>query len=321
MSSQKTKATRRRRKPTVLSEMVTRRARDTAALVASIRVHKADVGATLNERFAPALLAGETVPDWELTLELAGRCVQLAFDHLDELDDRHFLAKSARAHHAIELDRLAKRELYPQAVAVRRQIDDAFGREAGSDLHTFTGKTPRTPARLRKHAERAVSRLGNPDRLLPPRKVAGESLDRACHPGGGQMEHWKRRLQAPLRQLAAVDEQLSQAKAELNAVAGRRKLAMKHFDVVYAESLRLVEAAYLMAGIRGARVKSLRPYAERRRLARWARKKREARNAGQPALPPAGQGAASARTRDRRRLPKAAFATVSRWLKRNLAFG
>ncbi len=133
------------------------------------------------------------------------------------------------------------------------------------------------------------------------------------------MEHWQRRLQQPLGRLAAVDEQLSQAKAELNAVAGRRKLAMKHFDVVYAESLRLVEAAYLMAGIRGAMVQSLRSQPERRRLARWARRKREARAARQAAAAAAVTGATP--TQDRRRMPAGALATVSKWLKRKLAFG
>ncbi len=100
--------------------------------------------------------------------------MQLAFDRLDELDDRHFVAKAQRAFLAGEVDRLAKQELYPQAVDVRRQIDAAFGREAGCDIHTFTGRTPRSAARLQQHAERAVSRLGNKARELPaPRTMAG----------------------------------------------------------------------------------------------------------------------------------------------------
>ncbi len=184
--SHKTARARGRRKRTELSEMVTRRARDTAALVASIRVHKADVGAALGRRFVPALRDGETAPDHELSLELAGRSVQLAFDRLDELDDRHYLAKAHRAHLAREVDRVAKQELYPQAVDVRRQIDAAFGREAGCDLHSFTGRTPRSAERLRQHVERAVSRLGNPHRVLPAAQtMAGEPVVCRCRAESG----------------------------------------------------------------------------------------------------------------------------------------
>ncbi len=71
-ASQRRKAAR-----TELSEAVVRRERKMLALVASIRVHKAEVAATLRRCLAPALRAGEAVPDHELTLELAGRCVEL----------------------------------------------------------------------------------------------------------------------------------------------------------------------------------------------------------------------------------------------------
>ncbi len=130
---------RRRRKRTELSEMVTRRAGETAALLAAVRVHKAEVGAGVRERFAPTLRDGEAMPDHELSLELAGRSVELAFERLDELDNRHRMAKGRRAEIAGEADRIAKEELYPVAVAARRRIDEAFGRRSGAELHTFTG--------------------------------------------------------------------------------------------------------------------------------------------------------------------------------------
>ncbi len=299
MSSNKHPRTRAAR--TVLSEMVTRRARDTAALLASIRVHKRGAAAVLDQRFAPALRAGEALPDHALTLELTGRSVQLAFDRLDALDDRHFLTKANRAHLARELDRLGRQQLYPEAVAVRRQIDAAFGRQAGSDLHTFVGKTPRTPSRLQKHVERAVSRLGNPHRELPVKIVDGEPVDR---------QGWQRRLETPLRKLAAVDVDLSRAKAELNSVSGRRQQAMEHFDAVYREAFRLVEATFLMAGISKKMTKSLRSTAERRRLARWAKKKRQAR---------AASAAGNAELQASR--PARLVVAVSDWLKRRWSPG
>ncbi len=303
---------RKKRARTVLSEMVTRRARDTAALRASIQTYKQQVAAALGERLAPALRDGETMPDHELHLELASRCVQLAFDRLDELDDHHEIAKAQRAHLARELDRMAKQELYPQAVAVRQQIDAVFGRETGSELHTFTGKTPRTPSWLLKHVERAVFRLGSPSRILAARtSLAGGPVDLEAA-GDGQIELWRRRLAEPLRRVAAVDDELSRRTAELDALSGRRKQAMQHFDAVYSESLRLVEAAFVMAGLSEGMIKSLRCNFERRRLVHWARKKRQARD-GSPA--PAA-GASAARPAARRRPAPRALAAVSRWLRR-----
>ncbi len=302
----------RKRAKTILSEMVTRRARDAAALLASIRVHKARVATTLSERFTPALRAGEAIPDHELTLELAGRCVQRAYDHLEELDDLHCLAKADRAHFARELDRVAKQELYPEAVGVRRQIDAAFGRQAGSELHTFTGKTPRTASRLLKHVERAVSRLGNPNRVLPLASVAGEPNDRAA---------WRLRLQTPWRKLTEIDDDLAQRTSLLNTLGGRRQRAMQHFDAVYADTFRLVEAAFLMAGIDPKMIKSLRSGIERRHLARRARKKRETRANGQATAGGAALPAESTPAEPTHRSSPGAFATVSRWLKRRWILG
>ncbi len=112
---------RKKARPTVLSEMIVQRCEDTMALVASIRVYKADVAAALGEQYTPALRDGETLPDYQLNLELAGRSVQLAYDRLEEIDDTYWLAKSRHAWQVRELDRLAKKELYPLFIDVRRQ--------------------------------------------------------------------------------------------------------------------------------------------------------------------------------------------------------
>ncbi len=304
---------RRRKQPTKLSEMVTRRAREAAALATSIRVHKTEVAAGLSDWLAPALRDGQAVPDHELTLALAGRSVQLAFDRLDELDDRHDFKKAERAHQAREADRLAKQELYPHAVAVRRQIDAAYGRKAGSHLHTFTGRIPRTPIRLKQHVERAVSRLGDPNRPRPPRlQAASEPVDH---------ESFKRRLEGPLRHLARAEDNLSRLKAEVDAVAIDRDRAMRRFDAVYAEAFHLVEAAFKMAGLSDNIVKSLRSLRERRRLAHWARRKRQARANHQAPAPAPIRHAEPPPAEKLRRKSEGAVAAVSRWLKRSRVFG
>jgi hypothetical protein len=291
--------------------MVTRRARETAALVASIRVHKAEVAARLSERLTPPLRAGEAMPDHALTLELAGRSVQLALDRLEDLDGRHHFAKAVRAHQAREHDLVAKQELYPRAVAVRRQIDAALGRRAGSELHTFSGKTPRAVDRLKRHVERAVGRLGDPDRELPPGRPAAD--------GPVDRRSWKRRLETPLEKLNEADERLSRLSADLDDVAHQRRLAMQRFDAVYGDALHLAEAVYRMAGLDRQAVKSLRSYVEHRRLAHDARRKREARG-GRGAGALLAEGGETATTRPMSRPSYRAAAVVGGWLRKRLAF-
>ncbi len=302
---------RRKAARTELSEAVVRREREMLALVASIRVHKAGVAASLRQRFTPALRAGEAVPDHELTLELAGRSVELAFERLDELDDRHRRLKAERAHAARDVEWVAKQELYSQAVAVRGRIDAAFGRDAGSELHTFTGKTPRATGRLKAHVERAARRLGNPRRELPRGQVAGEPVDR---------DDWKRRLEGPLSDLVASDDRLSRLTAERDSVRDRRQQAMERFDTFYAQALHLAEAAYRMAGLDKRMVKSLRSGVERRRLALRARKKREARTGWPDASSPAADTGGSLRQEAASHSGFGPVAAVSRWLGRMRVF-
>ncbi len=74
---------RRQRKRSELAEMVTRGAGEPAALLAAVRVHKAEVAAGARERFAPTLRDGEAMGDLEPAPNLAGRSVELAFERLD----------------------------------------------------------------------------------------------------------------------------------------------------------------------------------------------------------------------------------------------
>ena len=137
---------RSRRSRTVLSEMVTRRARDTAALVASVRVHKAEVAAALGSRWMPALRQDEAMPDHELTLDLAGRSVQAAFDRLDELDDRHHFAKASCAHEGREVDRLAT--VVGGRLRRRLELADAMARALTAVSGRFRGVAPSLASRM-----------------------------------------------------------------------------------------------------------------------------------------------------------------------------
>ncbi len=119
--------------------------------------------------------------------------------------------------------------------------------------------------------------------------------------------------------MTTAGEELGRLRAEVEAVRGRRQNAMEHFDTVYAESLRMVETAFVMAGIRGQRLKSLRPYYWRRRLVDWARKKRRVRAERRAAVAGGRAGAPAARAGWR--LPGLGLASVSKWLKRRRVFG
>ncbi len=315
-----TKQRRKRRKAkkrTVLPETVIRRARDTSALVSSIQVHKADVAAAIERRFSPALRDGETQPDHQLTLELAGRSVQLACDRLEDLDHAYFSARGDRILLTAEVDRVVKKELYPKFVEVRRQINAAYGRKAASELHTVTGRTPRTAALLKLHTKSAIISLGQSNSAPSSRHIiAGEPVDH---------ETWKRRLEKPYAKLTDLERQLSRRRAEVNTLSHRREQAKEHFDAVYAETYGLVKAAFLLAGAGQQTIKSLHPYMRRRRMASRARKEREARaaapaSAGGAETPPAETPPAEAPpTEERRRTFKGAVATAWGWLKKSRA--
>ena len=209
------------------------------------------------------------------------------------------------------MQRLAREELYPEAVSVRRWIDAALGRKDGATLHTFTGKTPRNAEPLKLHVERAVKRLANPKHRLPARKTFGEGVD---------YEAWRRRLEAPYRKLAEADQLRREKERQVTNLGRDRKEAMEEFDAVYAEALRYAEAALRMAGLPEKSIRGLRPYYQRRRLSKSARKKRQAR-AGRKAAEAATTKVAAEIGKEEEKPSEGAAVTAAAGSSNKRAFG
>ena len=177
---------RKRKKKTsglYLSAMVIHRIKDAMSLVASIERHQEMLVARLDERYSPRLRPGEALPDYGLFLELAVREMRAALDLLSELDDRVAFARTDQVCLGMERSKLVREELYPRTVAVRGEIDLAFGRLQGRLLHGMKGRTRRSPPALEAQLRRAVHRLADPERPSPPPKnLSNLSADQLkCH--------------------------------------------------------------------------------------------------------------------------------------------
>ena len=291
-----------------MSVMVLHRTKDAMELLSSIRAHKPRLAAAVAERYASRLREGESLPDYALLLELAGRDVKAALKRLIELDDKVDDAELNRDSLRLERNLLAAEELYPRAVSVRGEIDLACGREEGRHFHGMRGKTRRRAPLLLEQLRLLVIRLKNGKRL-PERKNPHARADR---------ERWIRMLMPRYDKLAQLNAEVERLRD--HAVPGlilEKNAAMKDFDATYGDALRLVTTTFRLARLHPGFIKKLKPYYQRRRLSRQAAKKRQARAAAAEAksapikLRPAGRESARV----------AVSKTVMQWLDKHRLFG
>ncbi|MCP3959768.1 MAG: hypothetical protein GY719_18120 [bacterium] len=260
------------RRGTNFSKMVVRRVGDMRALRSSVDVHRSRVAAGLGERLAAELAEGETLPDFDLTLDLVVRSAESALERLRAAERRYLGLQSEcrRIRHASE--KLARREVYPRVVSVRRLIEAQFGREHGRQVHGMAGRTLRKAKRLHGQLQYLVWTLEDVrSPLLPAPVLAGLAANRETWLG--EIEPGYRRLTDLLDEL--LDLELSEQEARDD-----RNVAMKTFDVAYGEALRLVHANFTFAGYGETLARRLRSYFQRRLHIRRAREKREARAEG-----------------------------------------
>ncbi len=287
--------------------MVLHRTKDAMELVSSIRAHKGRLAAAVAERYASRLREGESLPDYALQLELAGRDVKAALKRLIELDDQVDDAEVERDLLRLERNALAVEELYPRAVAVRGEIDLAFGREEGRHFHGMRGKTRRRAPLLLEQLRPLVIRLKNRKRL-PVRANPHARVDR---------HRWIRMLMPHYRKLTQLNSEVERLRDHV--VPGlilHKSAAMRAFDDAYGDALRLVTATYRLARLDPRLIQRLKPYYRRRRLSRQAKNKRQAR-----AVAEARAAAAKPRPAGRENARVAVSKTVMQWLDKHRLFG
>ncbi len=293
---------RKRKKKTsglYLSSMVINRIKDAMSLISSIQTYQEKLEAGLAERYSRRLRPGEAAPDYRLLLDLVVRDVRAALNLLSELDDQVAFARSDQVSRQMERSRLVREELHPRTVAVRGEIDLAFGRPQGSSLHGMKGRTRRSPPALQLQLRRAVYRLA--EREPPPPKNPHSIVDR---------DRWLRQLQPLYLKLVALSREIDLGRHAVPALTADKNRAMAAFDLSYRYALNLAKAAFAAAGLSGKPIENLKPYYQRRRLSAQARKKRLARAAA-VAVPE--QAAPPARDSDRVAVP----VSIARWLEDN----
>ena len=248
------------------------RAGDAEALEASIRVFKGRVAEGLGERLAPELAEGEALPDFGLSLELVGRSVESALEHLrvSEMEYLELGVRCARVRRAS--DKLARQEVYPRVVSVRRLIESQFGKEEGQLIHGKAGKTRRKPRRL--HGQLMVLVWALED------ASSGELPEPLFQGVTAKREEWLGEIKPGYEQLTELLDELAELEALEQSAQIDKNRAMQAFDDAYSEARRLVEAHFVFAGLGNRLTRWLRSNVHRRLLAREARRKREARADG-----------------------------------------
>ncbi len=247
------------------------RSRDTAALRSSVDVYKARVAAGLGERLAPELAEGETMPDFGLSLELVARSVESALERLEVAETRYLDQCQLFVMNRRESEKLARRQLHPRVVAVRRLIESQCGRKVGREVHGMTGRTLRKPGRLHSQMQHLVWALEAGRGELPPPLLESVASKR---------EQWLREIQPGYQRLTGLIEEQARLRARENLAQVEKDAAIEEFDAAYGEGRRLLAANFSFAGLADKLTRWLRSQVHQRLLAREARRKREERADG-----------------------------------------
>ncbi len=253
------------------STRVVRRKKAAGLLCGSIEKAKSQAAAGFRERFADELRDGEAAPDLTLALELAGRSVARAIEEL-EAADAVYCGQCVRRKYLHEACvEVARWEVYPELVDVRRAIDTAFGRNQSRYLHDMTGKTRRKPERLMPQLQKLVETLEDPELVLPKPIRPTSRVD---------PEGWLRQLEPGYLKLKSMLGKLELEQGREHRRREERDFELESFDIVYKDALAFVRSVFRLGGLSDRETWHLLPNIQRRRLRGKARQERQARAEG-----------------------------------------
>ncbi len=253
------------------STRVLRRLKAAGLLCGSIEKAKGKAAAGFRERFAAELRDGEEAPDLASALELAGRSVHRAIEELTAADDVYCAQGVRRKQLKGACVEVARWDVYPELVDVRRAIDTAFGRQEGQHLHEMKGKTQRSPEPLLTQVRGLVTTLKHP-KLVLPRPIRSSSR--------ADPEGWLRQLEPGYLKLKSMLDELEVAERREHKLREERDYELESFDIVYGEALAFVRSVFQLGGLSDRETWHLLPNVQRRRLRGKARQAREARAEG-----------------------------------------
>ncbi len=247
------------------------RTRDTAALRSSVDVYKEKVATGLGQRLAPELAEGEVLPDFGLSLELLARSVESALERLRVAETEYLDRATDSAVTRRKSEKLARGELHPRVVAVRRLIESQCGRKEGRQIHGMKGRTLRKPGRLHDQMRHLAWALEAGRGELPAPLLESVASKR---------EQWLGEIKPGYQRLTRLIEEQARLQARENLAQVEKDQAIEEFDAAYGEGRRLLAANFSFAGLADKLTRLLRSYVHRRLLAREAGRKREARAEG-----------------------------------------
>lgn len=251
------------------SKRLVHRIRAAESLLGAIQHHKEEIAAGIREKLGPHLGDGETLPDQILLLELAGRSVKAALAALRKADERYCWNVQDRWGVSKECTRVAREEVYPELVDVRRAMDGRFGRQSAYLVHGMKGDTSRQAADQHPILQRLVRTL----RAGPlPRPLQPDAPDER-QTWLSQLEPGYRRLDGLLKELVALEH--GEFRHRHN-----RDFEADCFDMVYDQALSYLRGALKVSGGDEEDVWHLLPEIQRRQLRRKARQEKEARAEG-----------------------------------------
>jgi hypothetical protein len=224
------------------------------AVLAAQRAHAGAVSPVITERLAPFLPEAATMPDFELVLQLIGSLLGWSSDRLMTLDKAQIdeLANDVEARLARDDAAAEVREIL---VMGRQTSLGLFGPPRTVQIFPIRGATAEQPDVLWRQAEHTLSRLRDPDFVLPVRTTGSIQFDPAEY--AAELEPATTRLRDALEAV-----KLNQRQAEWTV--GLKSEGMEEHDQVFRGCTRILSGFFVLGGRRDL-AERVRPSVRRRR--------------------------------------------------------
>lgn len=196
------------------------------------------VARQLEDLLAPELEDSRPMPDFEYVQQLLCSALERRWQTLSGADEDLQDARSERhelvGRRAVDVGRL-RREL----IDLRNLLRGRFGARPSQSLIGVRGRTGRDPVVLLRQADRAVARLRDAERPLPPSKVPIAA---------GQRSRWARPVAQAAERLRATARALGEAFKRADLARTLRQRALEDFNQVFVRVAGFFEAIYLVIG-------------------------------------------------------------------------
>lgn len=204
----------------------------------SLHNHKDQIVAGLVEYFTPYLAEGETLPDFDILLDLQARVIHR---HRLELQDKD------RAHlKEVDNDKALRRvrddatgQLFKKMGEIVRTVDGAYIAGRCQELLGFGTGLANEPEQVAEGAEKAIERIDAPGFAFPEPELDGFDLS---------VEDIRQQLVEPYTGLASAIFALDSEKDKFDATVTAKQSAARAFNGVYVRHSRFTEELYRISG-------------------------------------------------------------------------